>query len=116
MSAATRAAIAAAASTVEPVKCTPYFRQTTKPGDGMVRLERQERDDSGLGFLATWQVLIVLPQDVATAEKWLDTNAPALVDALSEVLIVTTVEPRELAPETGGRIPVVVITGIREQE
>lgn len=116
MSAATRTALSAAVNAVTGINCTPYFRQSTKAGDAMVRLDRHTRSSNGFGFMATWQVLMVLPQDIVTAEKYLDSKVTELVDALSSELIVTTVVPQELVLDNGVRIPVVVIEGSRETD
>lgn len=112
MSAAVRTAIADAASTVDGVQVTPYFRQVTKPGAGMVRLDRMNRSENGFGFMATWQVLVVLSQDIEVAEKWLDEKTSELVEAIGQELIVTTVTPQQLAIDTGN-VPCVVIEGTR---
>lgn len=112
MSAAARTAIATAASAVEGVNCTPYYRQTTKPGDALVRLDRTFRDDTHFGFMAVWQVVVILPQDLATAEKWLDEHMDSIVEELSEVVVITTVTPQQLALDTG-LVPCVVIEGNR---
>lgn len=112
MSAEVRTFIATAASTVEGVSCTPYFRQSTKSGDAMVRLDRKVRDASGFGFIATWQVVVILHQDLATAEKWIDANAALLAEALSEELVVTSITPQQLALDTG-TVPVLFIEGTR---
>lgn len=110
-----RELIADAASTVAGISCTPYFRQSTKTGDGMVRLDHNDYPDR-FGGLSTWQVLVVLPQDIASAEKYLDSKIPDLVTALSEALVVRRVTPQELALDNGTRLPVVVIEGIRESD
>ena len=112
MNADDRIAISTAASTVEGINCTPYFRQSTKPGDAMVRLDRMDRDSSGFGFMAVWQVVVMLPQDLAAAEKYLDEKVAALVTAISEELVVTRVAPQQLALDTG-LVPVVFIEGNR---
>lgn len=112
MSAEVRTLIANAANTVEGINCTPYFRQSTKPGDAMVRLDRMVRDASGFAYMFTWQVVVMLPQDVAQAEKWLDANLPSLIDAVNEELVVTTVTPQQLQLDTG-TVPVVFIEGNR---
>jgi hypothetical protein len=112
MSAEIRQALADAANTVVGINCTPYFRQSTKPGDAMVRLDRKRRDDSGFGFMATWQVVVILPQDFAAAEKYLDEMAPALVEAVSQELVITDVTPQQLALDTA-TVPVVFIQGNR---
>ena len=84
-----REAIAAAASSVDGVKCSPWFRQTTKPGSAHVTYGRSFRDESGFGFMNVWQVLVVLPQDIAAAEKWIAAKGDALLEALGEPLVVT---------------------------
>lgn len=96
MSAATRTAIADAASTVTGVTCTPYYRQSLRPGDACVRLARRDRDASRLGWIDTWQVWLALPQDVAAAEAWLDAHMADLVAALRPELVVTSIAPAEL--------------------
>jgi len=115
MSALARQALAAAASTVDGVDVSPWFRQTTKPGAGMVRLERWTRSENGFGGVNTWQVWVTLPQDLATAEKWIDEHVSELVEALSPQMVVTSVTPQQLALDTGS-VPIVVIEGSREQE
>lgn len=112
MSAEVREALAAAANTVDGVHCTPYFRQSVKPGDAMVRLDRMTRDTSGFGFMVTWQVVVALPTDLSAAEKWLDANTDSLVAAIGEEMVVTTVMPQQLALDTG-TVPVVLIEGNR---
>lgn len=111
-----RAELAAAANSVTvddvALNVEPYYFQTTKVGDGWVALVGLDRDDSGLGYMERWQVTVVLHQDVATAEKWIEANADALVDALEDRLVVTTVVPVQLTMDAG-RIPGLVIEGSR---
>lgn len=107
-----RVALADAASTVEGITCSPNFVQTTKPGDAMVRLDRIEYPNRLAGW-ATWHIAVVLPQDYAAAEDFLDTNVPELVLALGEEMAVNRVTPAQLALDTG-TIPVVFIEGTRE--
>lgn len=114
MSTEFREALSTAVNTVEGLNCTPYFRQSTKPGDAMVRLDRKVRDSSGFGFMATWAVVVILPQDMATAEKYLDAKVGPLVSAISEELVVTTVTPQQLALDTG-LVPCVFIEGNRAE-
>lgn len=80
----------------------------------MVRLDRIEYPNS-LGGVCYWQVLIVLPQDVSQAEKWLETKADALVDAIGDEITVDTLTPQELVLDNGTKLPVVVIAGTRER-
>lgn len=115
MSTAARTALAAAAEKVEGISCSAYFRQTTKAGDAMVRLDRSTRSANGYGFVSTWQVLVILPQDIASAEKQLDTKLGELVEALGQEMHVSTVTPQQLQLDTGA-VPVVVIEGTRETE
>lgn len=114
MTTTARAAIAAAASTVTGVTCTPYFRQTTKPGDAMVRLGRIDYPMPRLPGSVTWQVVLILPADVAAAEKSLEDTIPALVAALSNEMIVQSVTPTTLVVETG-TVPTVFVEGSREE-
>lgn len=115
MSAAVRAALAAAANTVSGISCSPYYKQTTKSGDAMVRLERINYPNR-FGGVVTWQVLLILPQDVATAEKYLEDKVPGVVAALSQEMVVSSVTPRELILNDGVRLPCVSIEGTREEE
>lgn len=109
-----RTAIATAASTVAGVSVSTHFKQTAKSGDGMVRLERINYPNP-FGGVVTWQVLVILPQDLATAEKWLDEKLPLLVEAVGNELVVQSATPQQLALDTGN-VPCVVIEGFREEE
>jgi hypothetical protein len=110
-----RQALADAASAVEGITCTPYGRQTTKAGDAMVRLDRMDRDDSGFGFMVTWQVAVVLPQDQAKAEQFIDAKTPALIEALADHMVVTDAAQVQLVLEHGS-LPVLIVSGAREEE
>lgn len=107
-----RADIAAAASTVAGVDIASEYRQSLTPYHGFVKWNGLNRDESGLGWMDTWQVWLALPQDVKTAETWLEANLPALLDALAPELYVTTVSPAELVLE-GGSINGLIIEGAR---
>ncbi|KHL18539.1 hypothetical protein CLV56_4005 [Mumia flava] len=116
MSATVRQALATAASTVDGVDVSPYFRQTTKPGSGMVRYDRTAYPQgTNFGGLITWQVVIFLPQDQATAEKFLDEKAPLVVAALASHMRITDVITQQLALESG-TVPIALIQGNREEE
>jgi hypothetical protein len=114
MSSAARTAIAEAANGVTGIHCNPYFVQTTKAGDAMVRLDRITYPNA-FGGVATWQVLVLLPQDIATAEKYLEEKIPALVEALAEQMSIRTITPQQLALETGS-VPCVIVEGTREED
>lgn len=108
----TRGEIATAANTVAGVNVSEFYRQTTKPGDGFVSLAGYDRDDTGFGFMERWNVTVVLHQDVKAAETWIETNADALIDALSAVLVITALTPGKLALDAGA-VPGVVVEGTR---
>jgi len=115
MSAEVRQALADVCNTVEGINVSPYFRQEPKPGSGMVRFAGLNRPDR-LGGLITWQVVIFLSQNLADAERFIDTKVPALVDAIvasRELRDGLLVAPQQLALDTG-TVPVVVLEGTRE--
>lgn len=113
MSAAIRTGIADAANAVlGERRCAPYFRSSFRPGDAWVSFARRDRDDTGLGFMALWEVRIALAQDLETAEKWVDENTDALVEALRSHLIVTAVVMVTLVADTGN-VPGLVVEGVR---
>lgn len=112
MTAATRTAISDAVSALDGLNCSPYFRQSLKPGDAFVRLAARGPDPE-LGFTDTWQVWVALAQDVVTAEKWLDDHLEDLQTALAGELTVTTINPTEFV--TGSTtVNGVVVEGDRE--
>jgi len=113
MSAADRQAISDAMNTVAGITCSPYYRQVTKAGEAMVRIDRTVYPDS-LGGLATWQVVVILPQDVVAAEKYLDEKTDALVAAAWTQMAVGSVTPSEIVLAEGQRLPCVLIEGVRE--
>lgn len=115
MSADVRQTLADAASTVEGVSVSPYFRQSTKPGDGMVRFDRAERDSTGHGFIDTWWVVVMLPKDTKSAEQWIEAKTPALIGALESHLIIIRFSPQQLALDTG-TTPVLIFEGKRERD
>lgn len=118
--AAVRTAISAAASTVpwetDPasfLNCSPYFRQTTKPGDAMVRRDRTLYPNP-FGGIVYWQVIIILPSSLSAAEAKLDLILPALISAVETELVIDSVTPQQLALDSG-LIPVVILEGHREE-
>ena len=115
MSAGVRQALATAANTVSGVKCSPYFVHGTAPGHAYVQLDHIEFPNP-FGGVAHWQVFVVLPQDQAQAETWIDTNRAALVDALAPHLVVSRLAVQRLQLDGIGVLPVVVIAGHREAD
>lgn len=104
--------LAAAASTVTGVTVAAEYRQSLTPYFGFVKWGSRVRDDSGLGWMDTWQVWIALPQDVKTAEAWLSEHLAELIAAIDDELVVTTVIPADLVLE-GGSTNGLIIEGTR---
>jgi hypothetical protein len=116
VSAAVRAAIAAAATTVTGIKVEPYFTPVTKPGAGCVRLDRTDYPNR-LGGVDFWQVIVRLPQDLAEAEKYMDANRLLLYEAVSAEIVVTAIAPQQVIFDEGTpALPCLIITGHRAQE
>lgn len=109
-----REALAEAASAVDGVNVTPWYRQTNKAGQGYVRLDTVNYPNA-TGGVVTWQVCVLLPQDIATAEKWLAEKAFAVANAVNDHMRVRSYQPVQLLTD-GGALPAVVIEGTREQE
>lgn len=118
MSAAVRALIADAVNShLGEKRVTPYYRQSTTPGWGWVSLAVRNRDASGFGFMSTWEIRVVLSQEIAKAEAWIDEHTDALVEALEEhpaALIVTSLTPAVLNLDTKTTINALIIEGVRE--
>ena len=110
--------LAAAANAVDGVNVTPYFRATTQAGEGMVRLDNVAYPNR-LGGVVTWQVVVMLPQDIGQAERFAEDRLPALVAAVQDELEVVSAAPRQLQIPVGDKksitLPCLVIEGLREQ-
>lgn len=108
--------IAAAVNAVDGITCTSLFSADTSPGTAFVRLDRIEYPpplrDFGIRF---WDVVLVLPQDLAEAEAYVETKVPALVEAVRPQLVVDRVSPQRLDIPGVGVLPVVFISGHREE-
>lgn len=115
MSAAVRQAIADAANTHLGEKhVTPYYRQTTTAGWGWVSMAPSTRDATGFGFMDAWEIRIVLPQEIAKAERWIDEHRDALVEAISEEVVVTTITPAVLNLDQKTTVNALIIEGVRD--
>lgn len=113
MSAALRTALADAANTVLGAKrCAPYYRSSARPGDAWVSFARRDRDDTGLGFMAAWEIRVALHQSLDAAERWVDENADALAAAVAEHLVITAVVMVTLVTDSGN-VPGLVVEGVR---
>lgn len=115
MSAAVRAELAAAVNGAgAAAKCAPYFVQATKPGSAWVRRDRTEYPNR-FGGVVTWQIVVVLPPDLASAEKYADEKGPVLVEALADHLVVTSVTPQQIVLDDHPPLKALFIEGHREE-
>jgi hypothetical protein len=108
-----RAELAAAASSVEGLDVVEYYRQSLRPGTGFVRLAEKTAADNGFGYVDTWDVVVVLPQDLVAAEKFLEYCQAPLLAALEAVMFVKTLTPTQIIFDAQS-VPGVVVTGARE--
>jgi hypothetical protein len=99
------------------VRCGTKYRQTTRPGDAWPRLAARNRAANGFGYLDTWEVVVVLPQDLGAAEEWLDAHLDELLEALNVARVfvrgVETATPTELILGAGNPINGLILTGLR---
>lgn len=101
-------------SDIVPSDVTPYYEQSTRPGGGYVHLDRVEYPDR-LGGVAFWNVVILLPQDLAAAERFIEECLPPLREALSAEMVVTSARPEQLNLTGAGLLPCLFINGHREE-
>lgn len=113
MTAQIRADLAAAASTVEGLQGHAYFLQTTEPGNVLIRLERVEFPNP-FGGVGHFNVVLILPQDQAAAEKYIEEHVPGLIEAVEPHIVVTSYVPQQLEIKGLGILPTVFINGHRE--
>lgn len=112
--ATTRETIAAAASTVEGVDCSPFYTATSEVGGAWVERSRTTYDPGlhpSYGAKPFWRVVVVMPQDVAAAEQWLEDNQEPLVAALYEVMAVQNASPLTLSIVDAPSLKVLQIDG-----
>ncbi len=115
MSQDVRQVLADAASDVEGITCHPYFIQTAKAGDALVRLGRVDYDDFRDG-VTRWDVVVMLPQDQTQAEKYIDDHLGPIKDALDAHWQIKSAQPQQLNIPGVGTVLTLVIAGLREQE
>lgn len=108
-----RTDLANAASTVEGITGHPFLVQSTTPGTVFIRLERIDYPNP-FGGVAHWNVVLILPQDQATAEQYLEGNLDQLRDALAPHLAITSVVPTRLDIPGVGTLLTAFINGHRE--
>lgn len=114
MSTAVRQILADAASTVAGIEADPFYVQSTEAGHAHIRLEKIEWPNR-FGQLRSWNVVVLLPQDIAESEAFLEEKLPLLYDALSPELIVREAVPQRLNIPGIGDLPCVFINGQREE-
>jgi hypothetical protein len=109
--------LAEAANRVGGVNVAPRWRHLAQPGEGSVRRAGVNRPDNGFGWVATWQVWVMLPSDLARAEEWADERVMDLIEALSGPMVVGSATPRQLSQSTtASPVPCLVVEGWREQD
>lgn len=111
----TRSALAAAARTVVGVNAHEYVVGNTQPGTCYPRLDRIEYPNA-FGGVAHWNVVLILPQDFAEAEKYFETKLPPLKAALEPHLVITAVTLQRLQLDGVGTLPAAFFTGHREAD
>lgn len=114
MSEAIRQELADAASTVSDIEANPYYVQGTTPGHTFVRLERITYPNK-FGGVPRWNVVVILPQAQADAEKFLEDHLADLYAALSPHLTIQEVVLQQLNITGVGNLPAAFINGSREE-
>lgn len=110
----TRQILADAASTVTGLLGHPYYVANLGAGDVLVDVGHIDHPNP-FGGLVTWNVTLICPPDVHAAQRYFDDHAPALKQALDPHMTVTTIRPQAMLFD-GREMPVVVITGTREED
>lgn len=111
----TRTELAAAANTVEGITAHTYIVGDTDPGTVYPRLDRIEYPNA-FGGVAHWNVVLVLPQDYAAAEAYVEQKLPALKAAIDPHIVITAVLLQRLQLDGVGTLPVAFINGHREAD
>lgn len=101
---------------VEGLTCTPYFAQQVGPGTAFVK-ESGTKYPNKFGGVTTWGVVLGLPQDLATAERYLADTMPAVVAALLPHMQVTeSTGVQQLDIPGFGVTFTAAVSGLRETE
>lgn len=106
--------LADAANAVQGITAHPYVVADLDPGTTYVRLERIDYPNPFGGVLHL-NVVVILPQDLAAAEQYIEAKVPALRAAIEEHLVVTSVTPQRLDLTGVGVVPCVFINGHTEE-
>lgn len=110
----TRQILAGAASTVPALTGHPYYVQNVGVGDVLVDVVETSHPNP-FGGLVTWSVTLICPSELHAAQRYHDDHASALKTALDPHMTVTAVRPQTML-FGGQELPVVVITGTREED
>ena len=113
-----RQEIADAVSTIDGITCFPYYKDG-KHGTAYVEFLRTEYPPihGVLGGEDYWGVVVILPDDLAAAQRFIDTHRGPLFQTLSRnVLIVTQTRPEIIAIPDNPSIKTMVIEGHRAEE
>lgn len=111
----TRSELAAALSTVPDISGNEYVVGTLSPGTAYPRLDRIEYPNP-FGGVAFWNVVVVLPQSLPDAERYVEAKLPALYEALGPHLVITAARMERLSIPNTGEIPALFINGHREAD
>lgn len=109
-----RAELAAAASVVEGVEIAPEYLDVSKPGQGYVEWLRTDYPNT-LGGEDYWGVVIVLPDDIRSAQRWIAEHKKTIWDALGYAMVVTQARPELVLATDNPSQRVLVIEGHREE-
>jgi hypothetical protein len=107
-----REEIAAAASTVDGVECSPFYRVVSKPGQAYVQWLRNDYPNQ-FGGESYWGVVVTLPQDTEAAQLWIEEHQEALFEGVSPAMLCTQLRPEIHLVTDNQSQKVVVLEGHR---
>ena len=114
-----REELAEAASSVAGVNVTAKWRQTTTPGEGWIRWVRRAPDESRFSRVDEWEICLVMPQQPAAQETWLETVVDDVVDALEAARVWSWDETYTdtMTYDAGGAlVPFLIFAGSRVRD
>jgi hypothetical protein len=116
--ATTRGSLAGAVAGVAGLVGYVYPPTVFKPGDGWAQWGGDLQVDGGpyaMTFTRKWRVIIILPEDMRVADQFVDGIYDQLIDAVSNVLAIETIEPSKLnADGSQAAYQALIITGETE--
>jgi hypothetical protein len=111
----TRTEIVAALQGLDGITAHEHVVATLEPGTAYARLDRIEYPNR-FGGVAFWNVVLVLPQALPDAERFLEQHLHPVKDALSPVLPITSVVPQRLEIPGTATVTVAFFNGHREAD